>query len=50
MGFDPGLNDASSKRFTRLMLEEARDHARSIERLLPADFTLQIYDSLLAAV
>lgn len=50
MGFDPGLNDASGKRITRLMLQETRDFARSIERLLPGDFNLQIYDQLLAAV
>jgi hypothetical protein len=50
MGFDPGLNDASGKRFTRRMLEETRDYARSIERLLPGDFNLDIYDQLIAAV
>jgi len=50
MGFDPGLNDASGKRFTRRMLEETRNYARSIERLLPGDFNLNIYDQLLAAV
>lgn len=50
MGFEPGLNAASEKRFTRLMLEETRDYARSIEKLLPADFSLQIYDQLLASV
>ena len=50
MGFDPGLNAASDKRITNLMLEETRDFARSIERLLPADFNLKIYDQLLAAV
>ena len=50
MGFDPGLNDASGKRFTRRMLEETRNYARSIERLLPGDFNLDIYDQLLAAV
>ena len=50
MGFDPGLNDASGKRFTRRMLEETRSYARSIERLLPGDFNLNIYDQLLAAV
>ena len=49
MGFDPGLNPASDKRMTRLMLEETRNFARSIERLLPADFNLQIYDQLLTA-
>lgn len=50
MGFDPGLNDTSGKRFTRRMLEETRNYARSIERLLPGDFNLNIYDQLLAAV
>lgn len=50
MGFDPGLNDASGKRVTRQMLEETRNYARSIERLLPGDFNLTIYDQLLAAV
>jgi hypothetical protein len=50
MGFDPGLNAASAKRFTRIMLEEARKHAQSIERLLPGDFNLKVYDQLLAAV
>jgi rubrerythrin len=50
MGFDPGINDASGRRITRLMLEETRDFARSIDRLLPADFNLAIYDQLLTAV
>jgi hypothetical protein len=50
MGFDPGLNDASGKKVTRRMLEETRNFARSIEKLLPGDFSLQIYDQLLAAV
>lgn len=50
MGFDPGLNDASGKRVTRRMLEETRNYARSIEKLLPGDFNLKIYDQLLAAV
>ena len=50
MGFDPGLNAASAKRFTRLMLEETRKHAQSIERLLPGDFNLKLYDQLLTAV
>ncbi|MEO8315446.1 MAG: hypothetical protein ABI645_11690, partial [Pseudomonadota bacterium] len=50
MGFDPGLNDAAGKRFTHRMLEETRSFARSIERLLPADFNLKIYDQLLVAV
>ncbi len=50
MGFDPGLNDASGKKVTRQMLEETRNYARSIEKLLPGDFNLKIYDQLLAAV
>ena len=50
MGFEPALNDASGKRFTHRMLEETRNFARSIERLLPADFNLGIYDQLLVAV
>jgi hypothetical protein len=50
MGFDPGLNDASGKRVTRRMVEETRNFARSIERLLPGDFDLKIYDQLLVAV
>jgi hypothetical protein len=31
------------------MLQETRNYARSIERLLPADFNLNIYDQLLVA-
>ena len=50
MGFSPGLNDAAGKRFTHRMLEETRNYARSIEKLLPGDFSLAIYDQLLAAV
>jgi hypothetical protein len=50
MGFDPGLNDPSGKRITRRMLEETRNFARSIEKLLPGDFNMKIYDQLLAAV
>jgi hypothetical protein len=50
MGFNPGLSDAASKRFTRRMLEETRTYARSIEKLLPGDFNLAIYDQLLTAV
>ncbi len=50
LGFNPGLNDASSKRITYRMLQETRDFARAIENLLPGDFDLQIYDQLLAAV
>lgn len=50
MGYNPGLTEASGKRITRRMLEETRKYARSIERLLPGDFSLQIYDQLLTAV
>jgi hypothetical protein len=50
MGFDPGLNDASGKRFTRRMLEETRKYAQSIDRLLPPDFNMQLYDLLLASI
>jgi len=50
MGFHPGLNDASGRRLTHKMLEETRSYARSIEKLLPGDFNLKIYDQLLAAV
>jgi len=50
MGFDPGLNDPSGRRVTHRMLEETRNYARSIEKLLPGDFNLKIYDQLLAAV
>jgi rubrerythrin len=50
MGYHPALNAASEKRFTHRMLEEARNHARSIEKLLPGDFNLKLYDQLLAAV
>lgn len=49
MGFQPGLNEASERRFTKLLLEEARNYALSIERLLPADFSVKFYDQLLAA-
>lgn len=47
MGFEPGLNGASDKRFFRMIVEETRDYARSIEKLLPADFSPQLYDQLL---
>ena len=47
MGFEPGLNNTSEQRFTRLMLEESRDFARSIENLLPSDFSPELYDELL---
>jgi hypothetical protein len=50
MGFEPALNEAAGKRFTHRMLEETRNFARSIDRLLPANFNLTIYDQLLAAV
>jgi hypothetical protein len=32
------------------MLEETRNYARSIERLLPGDFNIKIYDQLLASM
>ena len=50
MGFEPGLNATSEQRFTRLMLEESRDFARSIEHLLPSGFDLELYDELLIAL
>src|SRR5690606_3321242 len=50
MGFKPGLNAAADQRFTRLMIEETRNYARSIDKLLPGEFSLQLYDQLLAAV
>lgn len=50
MGFDPGLSDAAGRRFTRRMLQETRDYARSIDKLLPGNFDLKLYDQLLAAV
>jgi hypothetical protein len=50
MGFEPGLSDAAGKKFTRRMLEETRNYARSIEKVLPGDFNLKIYDQLLASV
>lgn len=50
MGFEPGLNSAAEQRFTRLMLEEARNFAQSIEHLLPRDYNLKIYEQVLAAV
>jgi hypothetical protein len=50
MGFNPALNEAAGKRFTHRMLEETRNYAQSIDRLLPADFNIKIYDQLLAAV
>lgn len=50
MGFQPGLDAAADRRFTRMMLEETRDFARSIEHLLPGDFSVAIYDQLLAGI
>jgi hypothetical protein len=50
MGFEPGLNAASEQRITRLMVEETRNYARSIDKLLPADFSLALYDQLLTAL
>jgi len=50
MGFEPGLNATSEQRFTRLMLTETRDFARSIENLLPANYTLELYDQLVTAL
>lgn len=50
MGFEPGLSDGAEHRFTQLLLTETRDFARSIERLLPAGFTLELYDQLLTAM
>lgn len=50
MGFEPGLSATAERRFTQLMLTETRDFARSIEDLLPADFTLELYDQVLNAV
>ncbi len=50
MGYDAGLTEASGKKFTRRLLEETRNHARSIERVLPPDFNLKIYDQLLTTV
>jgi hypothetical protein len=50
VGFNPGVNDEASKRFTHQLLSETRDFARSIDHLLPGDFNLDLYDQLLAAV
>jgi hypothetical protein len=50
LGFNPGLNDASSKQITNRMLQETRDFARALENLLPGDFDLRIYDQLLKEV
>jgi hypothetical protein len=50
LGFNPGLNAATNQRITRLLLNETRDFARSIEHLLPGDFSVETYDQLLNAV
>jgi hypothetical protein len=50
LGFNPGLTAESGRRITHLMLQETRDFARSIEKLLPGDFNMAIYDQLLTAV
>jgi hypothetical protein len=50
MGFDVGLDAASNKRITHRLLQETRDYAQSIDKLLPGDFNIKIYDQLLAAV
>lgn len=47
LGFNPGINDDSSRRIAQLLTRETRDFARSIEHLLPGDFNMQIYDQLL---
>lgn len=50
MGFEPGLGVAAENRFTELLLTEAREYARSIERLLPANFAPELYDQVLNAL
>jgi len=50
MGFDPGLNEAAGRRFTRRMLQETRDYAHKIEKVLPGNFDTKIYDQLIKAV
>lgn len=50
MGFKPGIDAESTRHITRLMLDETRDYARSIEKLLPADFNMGIYGQLSAAL
>lgn len=50
MGFEPGLNAEAEKRFTRTMLTEARNFARSIEPLLPTNFTPDLYDQIMGAL
>ena len=50
MGFEPGLNATAEHRFTELLLTETRDFAQSIEHLLPASFTPELYDQVLKAL
>ncbi len=50
MGFEPGLSATAEHRFTELLLTETRDFARSIEQLLPASFTPELYDQVLSAL
>jgi rubrerythrin len=50
MGFEPGLTATAEHRFTELMLTETRDFALSIEHLLPASFTPELYDQVLKAL
>jgi len=50
MGFEPGLSAAAERRFTRPMVTETRDFARTIEHLLPASFTPELYDQMLSAL
>jgi len=49
-GFNPGIDDASNKRITHLLLQETRDLARDLDNLLPPDFDIRIYDRLLQEV
>lgn len=50
MGFKPGLSAEADKQFTRMLLEETRSYAQSIDKLLPGDFNIKLYDQLLATV
>lgn len=50
MGFRPALSTNAAKQFTRTLLEETRSYAQSIDRLLPGDFNIKLYDHLLEAV
>jgi hypothetical protein len=50
MGFEPGLSATAEHRFTQILLTETRDFARSIEHLLPANFTPELYDQVLSAL